>query len=109
VTMLVPGLVATNIRNAERFRPVHLKVDGKDIAESEELRAISDKLYEKAPTPDSIAEITFNGIRKGTFYLFSSTSFDAAIRDRSDAILGRIDPQFRSIVEMSKQDSGIAG
>jgi NAD(P)-dependent dehydrogenase (short-subunit alcohol dehydrogenase family) len=109
VTMLVPGLVATNIRNAERFRPAHLKVNGEEIEESAELRAISDALYEKAPTPDFIADMTFDGIRKGAFYLFSSTSFDAAIRDRNEAILGRTNPDFRSIVEMSKQDSGFAG
>jgi len=109
VTMLVPGLVATNIRNAERSRPAHLRIDGKDITESAELRAISDTLYETAPTPGSIADLVFDGIRKEAFYLFSSTSFDEAVRDRSDAILGRTDPQFRSIVEMSKQDSGMAG
>lgn len=108
VTMLVPGLVATNIRNAERFRPDHLKVDGGEIVESEELRAISDALYENAPTPQHVAELTFDGIRRGSFYLFSSDSFDAAIRDRSEAILDRTLPEFRSIVEMSKQDGGLA-
>jgi NAD(P)-dependent dehydrogenase (short-subunit alcohol dehydrogenase family) len=107
VTMLCPGLVATRIYDAERSRPEHLRTEAGRASESQELQSISDNLYRNAPTPDAVAAQAFEGIRNDKLYVFTSDRFDQPIRARSEAILSRTNPNFESLLSLSKDDAGM--
>jgi NAD(P)-dependent dehydrogenase (short-subunit alcohol dehydrogenase family) len=107
VTMLCPGLVATGIYDAERHRPdAYADGDGPP-RESADLEAMREELYRNATTPDQAADMAFAAIVEDRFYAFTTTSFDAAIRQRADDILTRANPAFEDIVAMSRRDAGL--
>jgi NAD(P)-dependent dehydrogenase (short-subunit alcohol dehydrogenase family) len=108
VTMLLPGLVATRIYEAERSRPQALAHPEGTPRESADLEAMRDDLYRNAITAEQTAQIAFDGIRRGDFYVFTTDAFDPAIAARADAILARRNPTFESIVAMSRKDAGLA-
>ena len=105
VTILCPGLVATRIYESERNRPQGLTPASGAAAETPELQAIAANLYQNALSPETVAEQTFEAVREGRLYQFTTTSFDAAIRDRAEAILARRNPVFPDLLSMSKRDS----
>lgn len=108
VTLLSPGLVATRIYDSERTRPDHLRT-GPRAEESAELQAISDNLYSRARSPESVAEMAFAGIEANHFYVFTSDHFDQAIRSRADFILRRENPVFDSLLSLSKVEASGEG
>jgi len=108
VTLLLPGLVATRIYDAERSRPQALAGPGGPPSESAALEAMRDDLYRGALTAEQTATIAFDAIRQNRFYATTTDAFDAAIRARADAILSRTNPHFESIVDMSRKDAGLA-
>jgi NAD(P)-dependent dehydrogenase (short-subunit alcohol dehydrogenase family) len=107
VTMLIPGLVKTQIYDAERLRPKHLANADGPPKEAADLEAMREELYRNATTPDEAADIAFQGIIDDRFYVFTTTSFDDAIAQRAADIVGRAEPQFESIVAMSRKDAGL--
>lgn len=109
VTMLCPGLVATRIYEAERSRPEHLRSAGGRPEEAQDLKAIADTLYQNAPSAEEVAALAFDGIRADQFYVFTSDRFDTPIANRTDAILARRNPEFESLLSLSKGDAGLAG
>ena len=102
VTMLCPGLVATRIYEAERSRPAHLQSPFGQPAEAPEFQAISDNLFQNAPSPEDVAAQAFDGIRKDQFYVFTSARYDGAIAQRAQAIVNRENPQFDSLMALSE-------
>lgn len=108
VTMLLPGLVATRIYEAERSRPQALAHPDGTPQESGDLEAMRDDLYRNAITAEQTARMAFDGMRQGDFYVFTTDAFDPAIAARTDAILARRNPTFESIVAMSRKDAGLA-
>lgn len=104
VTMLCPGLVRTRIYDAERLRPAEF-ADAAPQVESAELDAMREDLYRNATTPEEAADMAFRGILDDQFYVFTTIAFDDAIAARADAILARRNPEFESIVEMSRKDA----
>lgn len=109
VTMLCPGLVATRIYEAERSRPDHLRTASGRPQEAEELQSIADNLYRSAPSAAEVAAQAFEGIRHDRLYVFTSDRFDEPIRARADAILARQNPEFESLLSLSKSDAGLSG
>ena len=107
VTMLCPGLVATRIYDSERSRPSHLRTVGGRPEEAEALQSVADNLYRNAPSADEVAKLAFDGIRNDQLYVFTTTRFDEPIRARADAILARRNPEFESLLALSKEDAGI--
>jgi NAD(P)-dependent dehydrogenase (short-subunit alcohol dehydrogenase family) len=105
VTMLIPGLVATRIYESERNRPAHLKPALGAAAETPELHAIAANLYAGALSPREVADQALEAVRENRLYQFTTGSFDAAIRDRADAILARRNPIFPDLLTMSRRDS----
>lgn len=107
VTMLCPGLVATRIYDAERSRPDSLWPEHGRAQESQELQDIADNLYRNAISPEVVAEQAFAGIREDKLYVFTSDGFDTPIAERTQAILSRTNPQFASLLSLSKSDAQI--
>lgn len=106
VTMLCPGLVRTRIYDAERLRPAEF-ADAAPQAESAELDAMREDLYRHATTAEEAADMAFRGILDDQFYIFTTIAFDEAIAARADAILARRNPEFESIVAMSRKDAAL--
>lgn len=107
VTMLCPGLVATRIYEAERSRPDRLRSAEGTPAEAAELQSIADNLYRNAPSAQEVASQAFGGMRNDQFYVFTSDHFDPSIARRTDAILSRTNPEFESLLSLSKGDAGL--
>lgn len=107
VTMLCPGLVRTQIYDAERLRPQEL-ADGERPRESQDLEDMRDELYRNALSPDEAADMAFQAIVEDRLYAFTTTGFDHAIGQRAQDILSRSNPRFESIMEMSRKDSQVA-
>jgi NAD(P)-dependent dehydrogenase (short-subunit alcohol dehydrogenase family) len=104
VTMLCPGIVRTQIYEAERLRPAEF-IDGRRPTESVALDAMREDLYRDALGPDEAAAMAFAAIEQEQLYAFTTDAFDDAIRDRAKCILTRTNPKFASIVEMSRIDT----
>lgn len=104
VTLLCPGLVNTRIYQSERNRPAALRPSDGPASETAELKGIADQLYRGALAPEAVAEQALQAVLDNQFYLLTSDQFDQPIRDRSDALLARRNPQFASLLELSKRD-----
>lgn len=104
VTVLCPGLVNTRIYQSERNRPDGLRPTGGAAGETPELAAIAAGLYTSAISPAEVAEQVFEAVQNDQLYVLTTTSFDDAIRDRAEALLARRNPDFASLLELSKRD-----
>lgn len=104
VTVLCPGLVNTRIYESERSRPAHLRPAGGAAAESTELQRIAGRLYAEAMAPEEVAAQALQAVLDDRLYVIPTESFDEAIRSRSAAILERRNPDFPSLLELSKLD-----
>ena len=106
VTLLCPGLVNTNIYNSERNRPSSLMPKEGIAEETAELQSIADSLYRDAISPDEVARMVLDAVRTRQFYLLTSDNFDDPVRERFEALLARRNPQFSSLLALSKGDVG---
>jgi NAD(P)-dependent dehydrogenase (short-subunit alcohol dehydrogenase family) len=104
VTVLCPGLVNTRIYQSERNRPSDLRPAAGAASETPELQAIAAQLYTGATSPAEVAEQVFEAVLNNQLYVLTSTNFDEAIRDRTEAVLARRNPDFASLLELSKRD-----
>lgn len=105
VTLLCPGLVNTNIYRSERNRPKDLSPEQGIAEETPELQSIADNLYRSAISPEAVAEMVFGAMERRQFYLLTSDNYDNSIRERADAMLERRNPQFESLLALSKVDT----
>jgi len=105
VTLLCPGLVNTRIYESERSRPAALCPDGGPADEAPELKAISEQLYSTAISPAEVAELAWRGVVDNQLYVLTTDSFDAAVRDRMEAILMRRNPDFASLLQLSTREA----
>lgn len=104
VTLLCPGLVNTNIYRSERNRPQDLAPEKGVAEETPELQAIADSLYRSAITPEAVADMVLDAMDRRQFYLLTSDNYDNSIRERADAMLARRNPEFESLLALSKVD-----
>lgn len=104
VTVLCPGLVNTRIYESERNRPAELRTTAGPAEESPELKAIAERLYADAISPEAVAELVHGAVLDNRLYVLTTESFDASIRDRLEAILERRNPDFASLLELSRRD-----
>ena len=105
VTLLCPGLVNTRIYQSERSRPSTLQPQAGIVEETPELQAIADELYRNALSPEAVADQLFGAIQEGRFYAVTSQNYDGAIRERTEAMLSRRNPEFPGLLALSKADS----
>ncbi|NMG73700.1 SDR family NAD(P)-dependent oxidoreductase [Aromatoleum diolicum] len=106
VSLLCPGLVNTRIYESERNRPDRLRPAAGPATESEELQAVAASLYAGAMSPEEVADIACQAVLDDRLYVLTTGSFDDAIRDRMEAILARRNPEFATLLALSKRDVG---
>jgi NAD(P)-dependent dehydrogenase (short-subunit alcohol dehydrogenase family) len=86
VTMLCPGLVATNIGHAARNRP-----DALAAATSPDAEFVTQVLVDetsKGLPPGAVAAMVLDAIRTERFFLPTNASHAPQLRERLDALLG---------------------
>ncbi len=101
-SVLCPGLVNTNIFDAERNRPDHLR--GDSGAPQEQL-AIGRAMLAQGKQPSEVADIVFESIQRDALYVLPHAAWDGFVRDRVEAILGRNGPATIDFAEMARRQA----
>jgi len=105
-SVLCPGMVSTNIIDAERNRPVELKHERGALSEemrAEELRAMGRAALAAGKAPSEIAEIVFRAIEENNVYILPHPAWDDFLKRRFDAILTRKGPAVIDLNEMMQR------
>lgn len=91
--VLCPSYVTTNIGQSQRNRPTQL-ANAQALTKSQvATRAISQSAIDNgAISADDVAEITFQEIENGTFYIFPSPEALALVKTRVEHILDQTNP-----------------
>ena len=90
VSALCPGFVDTNIDKSERNRPGYLTDPEVSLDESG-ISPVS-KLLRRGKQPSEIADIVFEAIKEGIFYILPHPAWDEMLHDRFEQMLSR-EPQ----------------
>jgi short-subunit dehydrogenase len=94
VSVLCPGLVRTNIANAERNRPVELRNEAVTMTpEMQSGRAAFAAALEASMPPLQVADVVFDAIKKEQFYILPHPEWIEAIQLRTDKLLRMENPQ----------------
>ena len=94
VSVLCPGLVRTNIANAERNRPAELR--NKPVTLTPEMQAglaAFKAAIEASMPPLQVADVVFDAIKKGQFYILPHPEWTEVIQLRTDKLLRMENPQ----------------
>lgn len=100
-SVLCPGMVSTNIFDAERNRPDDLKHSGPGLAE--EMKAMGRAALAAGKSPGEIAEIVFRSIEENNLYILPHPAWDDFLKRRFDAILARKGPAAIDFNEMAQR------
>ncbi len=98
VSVLCPGWVATNIGDADRNRPSHLRVETQEGMEAAGRDALKGVLANGMP-PEKLAAKVLDAIREERFWILSHDGEDGdmwteAVNRKLRSIEGRTNPQF---------------
>jgi NAD(P)-dependent dehydrogenase (short-subunit alcohol dehydrogenase family) len=94
VSVLCPGLVRTNIVDAERNRPAELR--NEPVAPTPEMQAglaAFKAAVEASMPPLHVAGVVFDALEKEQFYIFTHPEWIEAIQLRTDRLLQMENPQ----------------
>jgi len=94
VSVLCPGLVRTDIANAESHRPVGLK--NEPVEMTPEMRAglnFFKAAIEAAMPPLQVADKVFDAIKEGRFYILTHPEWIEVMQMRTDSLLRLENPQ----------------
>ena|SRR6202049_1814667 len=94
VSVLCPGLVRTNIANAERNRPAELR--NKPVTMTPEMQAdlaAFKAAMEASMPPLQVADVVFDAIKKEQFYILPHPEWTEVIQLRTDKLLRMENPQ----------------
>ncbi len=90
VSVLCPGWVNTRIIEAGRNRPAELQ--NETAAPVAGITGPGAELIANGMPPPQVADIVFDAIREGRFYILTHDTFDDGLRYRFDNILNRRNP-----------------
>src|SRR4051794_6783314 len=94
VSVLCPGLVRTDISNAERHRPAELRNEPVTLSPEMQAGLAAFKAAIDAGIPPiQVADMVFEAIKKDQFYILTHPEWTEAIRLRTDKLLRMENPQ----------------
>jgi NAD(P)-dependent dehydrogenase (short-subunit alcohol dehydrogenase family) len=94
VSVLCPGLVRTNIATAERNRPAELRNEPVPMTPQMQAGLAAFKAaLEASMTPDKVADLVFDAIRKEQFYILTHPDWAEMIQLRTDKLLRMENPE----------------
>jgi NAD(P)-dependent dehydrogenase (short-subunit alcohol dehydrogenase family) len=94
VSVLCPGLVRTNIANAERNRPAELR--NEPVAMTPQMQAglaAFKAAIDASMPPTQVADVVFDSIKEEQFYILPHPEWTEVIRLRTDKLLRMENPQ----------------
>jgi NAD(P)-dependent dehydrogenase (short-subunit alcohol dehydrogenase family) len=100
-SVLCPGLVNTNIFDAERNRPEALA--GGAAAPSSEMLAVGRSMLAQGKDPAEIAQLVFESIEQERLYVLPHPAWDGYVRNRVEHILARGGPATIDFEEMVRR------
>lgn len=93
VTLLCPGMIATNIITSERNRPTDLKVDGSgEETRSEMIKRMDAYFKAEGMPPREVGELVSDAILQSRFYLLTHAENMKGVQSRFDDIVNLRDP-----------------
>lgn len=101
-SVLCPGLVSTNIFDAERNRPSTLQAGDKP---DEAMLDMARTMLSKGMNPADIAQIVFDAICEERLYVLPHPSWDGYVRNRVEAILERQGPANLDLEDMMRRQA----
>ena len=87
VSALCPGFVDTNIDRSERNRPGYLA--DPEVSLEESGNSPISQLLRRGKQPSEIADIVFEAIKEGIFYILPHPAWDEMLHDRFEQMLSR--------------------
>ena len=87
VSALCPGFVDTNIDKSERNRPSYLA--DPEVSLDKSGNSPVSQLLRRGKQPSEIADIVFEAIKKGIFYILPHPAWDDMLHDRFEQMLSR--------------------
>lgn len=94
VSVLCPGLVRTDIANAERHRPTGLRNEPAPLSpEMQTGLAAFNALLDNAMPPLKVADAVFDAIKREQFYVLTDPAWTEVIQLRTDRLLRMENPQ----------------
>jgi len=108
VSVLCPGLVRTNIVNAERNRPLELRNEPVELTpEMQAGLAAFKAAIEASMPPGLVAKAVFDAIRKEQFYILPHPEYLEVIQLRMDRLLRLENPEnpFAIVAKLMKLTS----
>jgi len=96
---LCPGLVNTNLLNAERNRPDQFG----GPAEPAQENFAAEMMWDDAMDPANVASLVWDAIVNDTFYILPHPGFDEIVRDRVDRILSRTAPEPLDFADLARR------
>lgn len=92
-SVLCPYFVATGISQSHRNRPADLKHDGALTASQAASQLVTEKAVESGKVSAAqVAQMTFDAIRDGQFYIYSHPKALGGVAERMDGILHQRNP-----------------
>lgn len=98
-SVLCPGLVHTNLLNAERNRPDQFG----GPAEPTQENFAAEMMWEDAMDPANVALLVWDAIVNDTFYILPHPGFDEIVKDRVDRILSRTAPEPLDYADLARR------
>jgi NAD(P)-dependent dehydrogenase (short-subunit alcohol dehydrogenase family) len=94
VSVLCPGLVRTNIGDAERNRPAELRNEAVTITRERQVALAAFKAaMEASMSPREVADVVFDAIQKEQFYILPHPEWIEVVQLRTDKLLRMENPQ----------------
>jgi NAD(P)-dependent dehydrogenase (short-subunit alcohol dehydrogenase family) len=97
VSVLCPGFVSTRIADASRNRPEEFGAPGVAPDPDNPIGQMVRKMIADGMPPSDVAQQVFEAISAGRLYVLTHHDFDAAIRDRMEAIVDRRNPALQGL------------
>lgn len=92
-SVLCPYFVSTGISHSHRNRPADLKHNGKLTASQAASQLVTEKAVESGKvSAEQVAQMTFDAIRAGQFYIYSHPKALDGVAERMDGILHQPNP-----------------
>ena len=93
--MLCPGLIRTNILDAERNRPEALRNPGEPATEGRARARLREAMASSGTPPAEVAAQVLEAIREQRFWILTHDDIDPWVRQRAESILTRTNPSAR--------------
>lgn len=102
-SVLCPGMVSTNIFDAERNRPETLQGEAADTPN--EMLALGKAMLARGKQPAEIADMVFEAMSRDALYILPHPAWDDFVKNRFEAILGRAGPATIDFAELQRRQA----